>query len=447
MTQTKYIPSSGLIQIQEGTKIAIPGGPPPTPPVQTNFFQYQGLDPGPFAPLPFPDTAIPFTGDFIAGMAFTVINVSWFMGYWYYLCPNGGVQQTQKFALWAANGVNVGEIIEGSVITSGPLFVGWNFIAIPTPIQLGVGVVYVAATGVNGNFTDLQNVFGVGEPLANGVFSANQTAFTYSDLTGGLGGSPYVNQGLFSTAGNDPSLTMPIQQSNSSWFGMDVQLADGPPLGYKGTFRMFTDPANSLAYQISPDNAVNYIVGTFTGAFRAVTVKRIWYYSPAGTVQLATSADIWLYTGNPDDVNVYHDGSPAWSGPAGSGWVSVEVPNVKLKVFTNYAVTVYNGDPVPDEWSAKSVFFWGGEGTGQIDFTNGNNIGNNSFFGGGIIMPTTNAALQCWRYNGNAGGVPPFSDGTQIQGQCVFAVGPPNQSPYLYVDSLFQNYYVEMEVE
>jgi hypothetical protein len=447
MTQTKYKPTNGMISVQEGTKISLPGGAPPTPPVQTNFFQYQGLDPGPFAPLAFPDTAVPFTGDFIAAMSFTTTTPIWFVGYWYYVCPNGGVQQTQKFALWSANAEMAGELIPGSVVTSGPLFVGWNFIAIPIPIRLGIGVVYVASTGVNGNFTDLQNVFGVDEPGAGGAFSQGGYAFAYSDLIGGNAESPYVNQGLFSTASNDPSAVFPTQQSNSSWFGMDVQLQVGPNLGYKGTYRIWDDPFNSLAYTVSPDNAVNYVVGTGYLLFCNATVKKIWYYSPEGTVQLATSADIWKsdgFTWQPDAENVYSDSSPAWSGAAGSGWVSVNVPNVKLIDGNIYAVTVYNDAAVPDEWSSKSVFYYGG--FDQINFSNGNNLGQQGFISGPLNMPNTQL-FSAYQYNGNAGGTPPFSDGTTEPGQAIFAVGPPNQSPYLYVDALFQCYYVEMEVE
>ena len=88
-------------------------------------------------------------------------------------------------------------------------------------------------------------------------------------------------------------------------------------------------------------------------------------------------------------------------------------------------MAVYNGVPVPDAWSAKLLNYWD-TGLGQNGITTG----------GPPSAPNLASASVADKFGG--GGSEP--------GQAVFAVGPPNQYPNLYVDGLAQNYWVDIEV-
>ena len=97
----------------------------------------------------------------------------WFEGYWWWVCPTGQSTSPQKFALWQVYGAAEGNVMPGSVVTSGTLTAGqWNYIPLPTPIQLSIGnvsgagaAVYEVATGFSGSFPDTNSQFGAGEPL------------------------------------------------------------------------------------------------------------------------------------------------------------------------------------------------------------------------------------------------------------------------------------------
>ena len=68
-------------------------------------------------------------------------------------------------------------MLPGSVVTSGTLTAGqWNYIPLPTPLQLSIGnvsgngaAVYQAATGFTGSFPDTNNQFATGDPFASGI--------------------------------------------------------------------------------------------------------------------------------------------------------------------------------------------------------------------------------------------------------------------------------------
>jgi hypothetical protein len=85
-----------------------------------------------------------------------------------------------------------------------------------------------------------------------------------------------------------------------------------------------------------------------------------------GVDQLATECGIW-------DISTQklaaESPSPAWSGAAGSGWISCGFTGVTLPVG-QYKVAVYNGAATPSEWSAKQLRYWD-IGAGQNGTTNG----------------------------------------------------------------------------
>lgn len=401
-----------------------------------------------------PTTAISYTGNFVAGTAFSVRQGDcWFEGYYWWVCPTGGLTTPQKCALWQTDG-NTQQVIPGSVITSGTLVSGWNYIPLPAPVQLAADVVYVAATGVNGNFPDSDTTgtgtgavdsFGTGGHI-NGI--ANGPLFAYSDSANGglvpaaLDGGGGLPQGLFSTAGTDPSTTFPGVGSNSANFWIDVQVSVGTPASYAGSFRAWPNMALASVFT-SGDSAVNYVVGTEMHLSKLSTLNRIWYYSPSGSTQLATECAVWDVI---TQTKVAENTSPAWSGAAGSGWVSCGFGNVTLPAGI-YRVAVYNGAATPSSWSAKQLYYF--------------NIGNGSIFGmsnmkstgpsfdgihnGPLYMPSL-SGVGSSNYYTASGASPDFDAGGPGPGQSPFAVGPPNAYPNIYVKGLGQTYWVDMEV-
>ena len=87
-------------------------------------------------------------------------------------------------------------------------------------------------------------------------------------------------------------------------------------------------------------------------------------------------------------------------------------------------MAVYNGAATPSSWSPKQLHYWD-TGVGMNGITNG---------------PLSAPSLP------NAASANIYQESGQEPRQCVFAVGPPNQYPNLYVNGLAQNYWVDMEV-
>ena len=115
---------------------------------------------------------------------------------------------------------------------------------------------------------------------------------------------------------------------------------------------------------------------------------------------------------------------PAWSGAAGSGWISCAFTGMTLPVG-QYKVAVYNGAATPHPWSAKQLEVLGYRLQGRTESRTG----------------------HCTRRQlADASTANIFQGSGQEPGQRTFAVGPPNQYPNLYVDGLAQNYWVDAEV-
>ena len=156
------------------------------------------------------------------------------------MCASGQSTSPQKFALWQVYGAAEGNVVPGSVVTSGTLTAGqWNYISLPTPLPLSIGdlaglgaAVYQAATGFSNSFPDTNSQFGAGDPYASGI--TDGPLFAYSDQ-GASAPSPTSAtsfQGSFGVAGTDPSVTMPDAEFEF------LQLLDRPPGQYGHTERL-----------------------------------------------------------------------------------------------------------------------------------------------------------------------------------------------------------------
>ncbi len=373
-----------------------------------------------------PAHPVSYDGSFLSGVLFEVTSGDvWLEGYSWWVCPSGQNTAKQKFALWNVTGApwyftgdGPGKLIPGSVVTSDVLTPGrWNHVALSAPILLSVGTTYNACTGFTGPFPDTNNMFGAGQPYGDGITKGPLTAFSAQS---GTFKEPYGNsQGVFGTAGTDPSVYMPLTGSGTDNFWMDIQVTDTAPAEYAGSYRLWPHKFDA-SVSTGPDDNVNYVVATEVHLSQSCALNKIWYYSPPQAAQLATECGVW-------DIStrqlVVTDDSPSWSGEAGSGWISCSFRDQVLPAG-KYRVAVYNGAARPVSWSAKDLNYWD-TGSGRNGITNG---------------PISAPALA------KASPANIYQQSGQEPGQCVFAVGPPNQYPNEYVDGIAQNYWVDMEI-
>ena len=390
-----------------------------------------------------PGSPTGYSGPYQAGISFGVTTGNlWLEGYYLWV-PTGGdlnAGGTQKFALWIPYSNVAGTLVSAGTTTAGVFTANqWNYVPLATPIQLSIGTQYLAATGwtsVNG-FPDTANQFGTGDPYVSGITSG--PLFAYSDGSNGGTGTPtpWLPQGVFGDqAGQvDPTLYMPAQSSNSSNFWVDVSVSTVAPGGYPGSYRLYPNKSDTNL-NTTLDSAVNYIIATEFELSQSCTLNKIWYYSPSGTAQLATSADIWSILGANSGSIVAGTNSPTWSGAAGSGWVSTSFAGVTLAAGS-YKVSVFNNAGSPDQWSAKDAGtnYWG---TGA---------GANGITWGPLSAPGLSTASLAYIFNGsNPGSTPPYTTGSTERGQCTFQQTGTNVYPPLYVDGLAQNYWLDVEV-
>ena len=326
-----------------------------------------------------PSSPVSYTGDFLAGIKFCLTSTSWFEGYWWWVCPAGQSTSSQKFALWQVYGAGQGNVVPGSVVTSGNLTAGqWNYIPLPAPIPLSIGnvtgvgaAVYEAATGFTGSFPDTNSQFGTGDPFASGI--TNGPLFAYSDQGASTPCpiSPTSAQGAFSAAGTDPSANMPDQGSNSSNFWMDVQVSDAAPDGYSGSYRLWPNFPTVFPTQPTIDTQAQ-TVGTQFSLSEPCAVDNIWFYSPPFAADLPASTQIWDAT-----TQTLVSGSnltASWSGGVASGWVSNSYASAGIVLPAgNYIATIYYGGGKVFYMESRGYFgsFVGNTGPATNGMSNG----------------------------------------------------------------------------
>jgi hypothetical protein len=306
------------------------------------------------------------TTPFLAGVKFGVTTGgNWFAGYWWWVPPLGDTGP-QEFALWSVtSAAPAGSLVADGTVTSGTLTAGsWNPVPLAAPIQIAIGGTYIAATGwAATGFPDAGGQFSSGGPYAAGIVSGPLVA--WSDGTaGGTNNGLYPGvQGLFSVAGTDPTAAMPDRGSDSSDFGMDIQVGDTAPDGFTGPWSLFPRQADATGNMA--DLGKNYILGTEV-SWPAVLLSSIRYYSPPASTQLATDAGLWDIASRAL-VPGTHLASPAWSGAAGSGWVQVDYPSPVPIPAGDYKISIGNLSASPDVFSATTVgYFTTGPGAGGI---------------------------------------------------------------------------------
>lgn len=296
-----------------------------------------------------PSTPVSYSGDFLAGILFCVTSNSWFDGYWWWVCPSGQSTAPQKFALWQLTGPGQGNLIPGSVVTSGPLTAGqWNYVPVPTPLQLSIGnlsglgaAMYEAATGFTGGFPDTSSQFGAGDPYATGITSGPLFAYSDQGASAPCQASATSFQGSFGVSGTDPSVNLPAQGSNSSNFWMDVQVSDTAPAGYAGSYRLWPNYPTVFPPQNGIDTEAQTL-GTQFSLSEACTLDNVWFYSPPYAQDLPASTQIWDAT---TQTLVSGTNLPAtWSGGLASGWIANSYASAGIVLPAgNYIATIYYG--------------------------------------------------------------------------------------------------------
>jgi hypothetical protein len=274
-----------------------------------------------------PSAAVSYSGDFLAGTVFEVTadNV-WFEGYWWWVCDSGQQTDPQSFALWQVDTTNNGILVDGGTVTSGALTSGtWNYIALPTPIQLSRSIPYVVATGYvsASGFPNTNNEFGADDTYSAGIVNGPLTG--YSDTSGSMPvPGNWTAQGLFATTYSDPTAHIPDDNFESGNFWIDLQVSTTAPSGV--SYRLWPSLPNPPG-RIT-DSAANFTLGTESSLSENCALGRIWFYSPQEASQLPTECGIWNISSQ-SLVAGSDNSSPAWSDPAGSGWVSCEYTSTR----------------------------------------------------------------------------------------------------------------------
>jgi hypothetical protein len=290
-----------------------------------------------FSSVAGPSSPSSYSGPFMSGVLFQVtVGGVWLDGYWWWVCDANQSTAAQTFALWNVYDYGAGTLIPAATVKSGTLTAGqWNYIPLPEPLALSVGVCYNACTGFSGSFPDTNGEFGSGQPYAAGIINGPLSA--YSDQTGTLRAPFGMTQGLFGVAGTDPTVKMPGQGYDSANFWMDIQVTDTRPAG--ASYRLWpsypTIPPTS-----NPDN-FEQTFGTEFLLSEPCALKNIWYYSPPSVSPpaLPTICAIWDVS-TQQVVSGTQNNSPSWSGPAASGWVACSYSGVTLPAG-DYKVTVF----------------------------------------------------------------------------------------------------------
>lgn len=342
-----------------------------------------------------PTAPVSYSGPFLSGVVFEVTTGGmWLEGYWWWVCNSGQPTGAQKFALWQVSAVGTGVLIGNATASSGALTPGrWNYVPLSTPIPLSIGVCYNACTGFTGSFPDNPNSFGAGDIYSAGITNGPLSA--YSDQSGTLPAPFSMSQGVYSVAGTDPTQFMPANGSGSDNFWMDIQVTDTPPAG--ASYRLWPNyPVVSEAGLGISNDTFQETYGTQFRLSSSCTLDNIWFYSPPGVTVLPDACMIWDMT-TQQMVAGTENTSPAWSGPAGSGWVSCAYTGVTLSAGT-YVTSIYTKGGAKNYTEYPKYFGSGGPAsaagivTGPLTSPNVANAmapGNSLYQLGGLVFPDT----------------------------------------------------------
>lgn len=380
--------------------------------------------------VPGPPSVVSYTGPYGAGVLFSVTSGGkWLKAYRWWVASSG--QDTaagQKFALWQVNSQGLTpKLVAGSEVTAGALAPGWNEIPLPSPLlltpgaQQAYGAVYCAVTGYTAarGFPEAKNQFGSGDPLGAGVASGPLTG--YSSTGGSLPAGGAQNWGKpqqpFMLSA-DPAAAMPTANDSDAFLGMDVLVSDTPPSGAQ-SWRGFPNSPLFVVQGVSAQ-AMAYTIGLHFMLSQPCALTRIWHYSPPGSTILPSRCAIWDESTQTVVAGTDRQ-SPAWSGPAASGWVSCDytTSGVTLQPGKEYVASVFTSDNT-SPWFLAEASFWGGD---PGPFSDGIAQGPLTLLGNASAHPGQDSWAQSpvWQWPGTS--TNPEFDGLDVEVTPVAASG------------------------
>ena len=183
-----------------------------------------------------PSSSAADSGQYVMGLSFVLSeNGHSLYGYWWWVADAEQSTGAQEFGLWTPAGEHTGDFVSGSEATSGTMSLGWNYVALGSPISLSGSQEYVAATAVPGTadtngYSSTTGYFTSGGPAENGITVGPLLAYSGS---GGTSNVEPVNgaQMGYDEGGTDPTADFPIQNGDSSNYWLDIQIdsPSGPP--------------------------------------------------------------------------------------------------------------------------------------------------------------------------------------------------------------------------
>ena len=356
-----------------------------------------------------PSAVVSYSGNLLCAVQFCVTAEAWFQGYWWWVCPTGQSTAPVKCALWLCpnheSSIGTPQLVSGSVVTSGTLTPGqWNWIPLPTTIPLSLGgspgmtppitglgaAVYTAAIGVNGSFPDTNHSFGSGDVYANGITDGPLTAYSQPSGTMPVPPSGFSGggNGVFTTAGSDPSLVCPTELTSTDdnlW--VDVQVSDYSEAPAGTSLRLWPS-APGIVQAPNGDPTISMSATAFTLS-QSCTLNRIWMNNPPGSTGMATRVGIWN-TETHTEIAGTDNASPTWLVPGGAaanigdGWMYVDYTSAGIVLPAgNYAVSFFNGDGKLIYRDDHNYWFAGTDPVGGA--TVGGAGWNGISWGGGIL--------------------------------------------------------------
>lgn len=328
-----------------------------------------------------PASGTAFSGNYIAGLVFQVTQGGLYLsGYRWYVAASGQDTGALKCALWNIySDVTPSHAIlnPAGTVTSGAFTAGqWNAIPLTAAIPLTPNIPYIAAIGgvFSTGFPDTINQFASGDPYASGITNGPLSA--YSSVVAAAASWP---QSPFSTAGSDPTTTVPHTNNHDDILWLDVTITDQAPAG--ATYRAWPNMADPWPRITTANDQTGYTLSLEFSLSQACTLSKIWHYSPTANDQatatvLPTRCLIWNVSGQ-SAVSGTDNQSPSWKDPngsaasAGDGWVYCDysASGVTLASGVNYKVSTFHAAGA--NWFGAVANVFGGGGIQSGGFTSG----------------------------------------------------------------------------
>jgi hypothetical protein len=211
---------------------------------------------------------------------------------------------------------------------------------------------------------------------------------------------------------------MPSLNDSDANLWLDVQVSDTAPAGQ--SYRCFP---NSPSFVGGATQNQAYTLGLEFSLSQACKLTRIWHYSPSTATVLPSRCAIWdvlSQTVVPGSDNT----SPAWSGAAGSGWVSCDYSSagVTLSPGTNYKVSTFTSNNTAI-WFSALANFWG---TAPDPFPSGITQGPLAILGNAAASPGQDSWNQGITWTYPATSTNPEFDGLDVEVTPVAVAGGPD---------------------